>query len=257
MRWAGSILLNKLPKEAHVNHLKPATFVLVHGAWHGGWCWQKLTPLLRAAGHEVYTPTLTGLGERAHLLSPQIGLDTHIADIAAVLDYEDLHNVILVGHSYGSMVITGVAEAAAQRLDHLVFLDAFIPQNGQSLFDTIPDQGAAMRKIAAESGDGWKVPLSQATFGVTDEADVAWMTARITAHPLRSFEEPVRLTDRAALAVPRSYILCRKEGPSGFDSFALQAQRDGWGYYELMTGHDAMITVPEALATILLAVASA
>jgi len=228
------------------------TFVLVHGAWHGGWCWKKLTPLLRAAGHEVYTPTLSGLGERAHLLSPQIGLETHIADIAALLEYEDLHDVVLVGHSYGSMVITGVAEVAARRLAHLAFLDAFIPQDGQSLFDTIPDHGAAMQKIAAEAGDGWYVPLDKATFGVTDEADVAWMATRITAQPLRTFTEPVRLTDPAALALPRSYILCRKEEPSLFDAFAEQAQAAGWGYDELRACHDAMITEPAALAQILL-----
>jgi pimeloyl-ACP methyl ester carboxylesterase len=232
------------------------TFVLVHGAWHGGWCWKKLTPLLRAAGHEVYTPTLSGLGERAHLLSPQIGLATHIADIAALLEYEDLHNVVLVGHSYGGMVITGVAEVSARRLAHLVFLDAFVPQDGQSLFDTIPDHGAAMKKIAEEAGNGWNVPLENATFGVTDEADITWLSTRITAQPLRSFEEPVRLSDPAALTLPRSYVLCRKEGPSLFPAFAEQAQRDGWGYYELMTSHDAMITVPEELADILVKVAS-
>jgi len=236
---------------------KQATFVLVHGAWHGGWCWKKLTPLLRAAGHEVITPTLTGLAERAHLLSPEIGLDTHIADVAGLLEYEDLHNVVLVGHSYGGMVIAGVAEKAAELLAHLVFLDAFVPQDGQSLFDTIPDHGAAMRKIAEESGDGWRVPLGKATFGVTDEIDVAWMIPRITPQPLRSFEEPVRLTNQAALALPRSYILCRQDEPSLFDPFAKQAQYTGWGYYELMTGHDAMITMPEALATILLEVVAA
>jgi pimeloyl-ACP methyl ester carboxylesterase len=173
-----------------------------------------------------------------------------------MLDYEDLQNVILVGHSYGSMVITGVAEAAAQRLDHLVFLDAFIPQDGQSLFDTIPDQGAAMRKIAAESGDGWKVSLSQATFGVTDEADVAWISARMTPQPLRTFEEPVQLTNPAAHALPRSYILCRQDEPTLFDSHAQRVKSEGWGYFELRTGHDAMITAPAELADILLRVAA-
>ena len=131
----------------------------------------------------------------------------------------------------------------------LVFLDAFVPQDGQSLFDTIPDHGAAMKKIAEESGDGWKVPLGRATFGMTDENDVAWMAPRITPQPLRSFEEPVRLTNQAALALPRSYILCRQDEPSLFDPFAKHAHSTGWGYYELMTCHDAMITMPEALAT--------
>ncbi len=235
---------------------KGATFVLIHGAWHGGWCWKKLTPLLRAAGHDVYTPTLTGLGERAHLLSPQIGLGTHIEDIRALLEYEDLHNVILVGHSYGGMVIAGVAEVAAQRLSHLIFLDAFVPLDGQSVLDTRSDRGAPVRKIAQESGDGWKVPIVNATFGVTDEADVAWMSARMTPQPLRTFEEPVRLTNPAAHALPRSYILCRQDEPTLFDSHAQRVKSEGWGYFELRTGHDVMITAPEELALILLKVAA-
>jgi pimeloyl-ACP methyl ester carboxylesterase len=239
-----------------MSQMESSTFVLVHGAWHGGWCWKKLTPLLQAAGHEVFTPTLTGLDERAHLLTPQIGLDTHIADITAVLDYEDLRNVILVGHSYGGMVITGVAELAAHRLSHLVYLDAFIPQDGQALLDTLPDHGASVRKIAAESGDGWKVPVGKATFGVTDEADVKWMVARMTPQPFRPFVEPVRLTNPTALALPRRYILCRQDKPTLFDSHAQRASREGWGYSELQTGHDTMITVPEALGNILLEVAS-
>jgi pimeloyl-ACP methyl ester carboxylesterase len=191
------------------------------------------------------------------LLSPQIGLNTHIADVAGLLEYEDLYNVILVGHSYGGMVITGVAEVAARRLTQLVFLDAFVPGHGQSLFDTIPDHGAAMRKIAEEAGEGWHIPLSNATFGVTDEADIAWMATRITSQPLRTFEEPVRLTDPAAIELPRSYILCRQDEPSLFDPFAEQAQGDGWNYRELRTGHDAMISAPAELASILLKTALA
>lgn len=243
-------------KEAEMNQIKRAVFVLVHGAWHGGWCWKKLTPLLRAAGHNVYTPTLTGLGERAHLLNPQIGLGTHIEDICALLEYEDLRNVILLGHSYGGMVITGVAEVAAQRLSHLIFLDAFVPLDGQSVLDTRSDGGAPVRKIAQELGDGWKVPIAKATFGVTDEADVAWMSARITPQPLRTFEEPVRLTNPATLALPRSYILCRQNEPTLFDAHAQRVKNEGWGYFELLTGHDAMITAPTELASILLEVAS-
>ena len=232
------------------------TFVLVHGAWHGGWCWKKLTPLLRAAGHEVYTPTLSGLGERAHLLSPQIGLATHIADIVALLEYEDLHNVILVGHSYGSMVIAGVAERAVSRLTHLVYLDAFVSQDGQSLFDTRPDKGAPVRERAEKAGDGWQLPAGGSTFGVTDETDVQWLAARLTPQPLKCFTEPLRLTNPAALALPRTYILCRQGEASIFDAHAERAQRAGWHCHELRTGHDAMITVPEELANLLLTIAS-
>ena len=231
--------------------MNSTTFVLVHGAWHGGWCWKKLTPRLKAAGHEVYTPTLTGLGERAHLLNPQVGLDTHIDDIVALLDYEDLHNVILVGHSYAGMVIAGVAERAAERLAHLVYLDAFVPQDGQSLLDTLPDGGATVRQQAATAGDGWQVPAGADTFGVTDAADVQWLTARLTPQPLKSFTEPLRLPNPAALALSRTYIVCRQDKASFFDPHAEQAQRAGWNCHELRTGHDAMISAPAALATIL------
>lgn len=239
-----------------MNQLKSITFVLVHGAWHGGWCWQKLPPLLRAAGHETFAPTLSGLGERAHLLNPQVGLATHVDDIVALLDDEDLPNVILVGHSYGSMVIAGVAERAASRLAHLVYLDAFVPQDGQSLLDTLPDKGAAVRERAEKIGDGWLVPAGADTFGVTAEADVQWLTARLTPHPLKSFTEPVRLTNPAARALPRTYILCRQGEASIFDAHAERAQRAGWHCHELRIGHDAMITAPEELANLLLTIAS-
>ncbi len=158
-----------------------AIFVLVHGAWHGGWCWQRVARLLRAAGHDVYTPTLTGLGERAHLLSPAIGLDTHIKDILGVLFYEDLRDVVLVGHSYAGMVITGVAEQTAKRLRHLVYLDAFVPWEGQSLLDLMGETEALIvRERAARDGDGWCVPpLPLEAFGVTKPADLAWAGARI------------------------------------------------------------------------------
>lgn len=238
------------------NITKPVTFVLVHGAWHGGWCWKKLTPLLRAAGHELFAPTLTGLGERAHLLNPQVGLNTHIDDIVALLEYEDLHNVILVGHSYGSMVIAGVAERAASRLAHLVYLDAFVPQDGQSLLDTLPDAGESVRKNAETLGEGWMVPAGADTFGVTAAADVQWLTARLTPQPLKCFTEAVCLTNPAARALPHSYILCRQDNSSFFAVYAAQAERAGWHCYELRTGHDAMITVPEELANLLLTIAS-
>ena len=146
-----------------------ATFVLVHGAWHGGWCWKKVTPLLRAAGHEVYTPTLTGLGERAHLLTREVDLDTHIRDIINVLEYEELRDVILVGHSYAGMVIAGVADRVPARLAHLVYLDAFVPRDGQaSLSLSPPELEAHLRAQALAEGDGWRVPAPPAAwYGVT------------------------------------------------------------------------------------------
>ena len=240
-----------------MNQSESAPFVLVHGAWHGGWCWKKLIPLLRAAGHDLFAPTLTGLGERAHLLSPQVGLNSHIEDIVALFEYEDLKNVILVGHSYGGMVITGVAERVASRLAHLVYLDAFVPQDGQSLLDTLPDKGATVREHAASAGEGWQVPAGADPFGVTDAVDVQWLTTRLTPQPLKSFTEPVHLTNPAARTVPRTYILCRQDNATIFDVHAEQAKRTGWNVHELRTGHDAMISVAQELAGLLLTVASA
>src|SRR5437763_8418345 len=144
-----------------------STYLLVHGGWHGGWYWGRVTPLLREAGHEVFTPTLTGLGERAHLLSPEIDLDTHIRDVLGVIKYEDLHDLILVGHSYAGMIITAVAEQAVARLRHLVYLDAFIPENGESLIDVIgTDFAATFRDLVQTKGDGCETSASAArSFG--------------------------------------------------------------------------------------------
>jgi pimeloyl-ACP methyl ester carboxylesterase len=229
-----------------------AAYVLIHGAWHGGWCWARVAPLLRAAGHEVYTPTLTGLGERAHLLSPSVGLETHVEDVLGVLHYEDLRNVVLVGHSYGGMVITGVAEQAADRLAHLVYLDAFIPGDGQSLFDLMPaDRVAAYRGLAASAGEGWRIPAPPVErYGVTAEADLQWAGPRVGPHPLLTMEQPVRCSTGAGAALPKTYIYCAEF--AAFAPFAEQAQADpAWRYHELPTGHDAMVTMPRQLADLL------
>lgn len=187
-----------------------ATYVLVHGAWHGGWCWKKVTPLLRAAGHDVFTPTLTGLGERVHLLTPAVGLETHIQDVLGVVHYEDLRQVILVGHSYGGMVITGVAHQATDRLAHLVYLDAFVPHDGQCLLDLPPpEMAAAQREQAKTIGDGWRVPpLPLEAFGVTDQADLRWAGPKVGDQPRLTFEQPVRYASEAGAALPRTYISC-------------------------------------------------
>jgi pimeloyl-ACP methyl ester carboxylesterase len=243
-----------------------ATFVLVHGAWHGGWCWRKLTPLLRAAGHEVYTPTLTGLGERVHLGHPDVGLATHVQDVVNVLEYEDLSDVILVGHSYGGMVIAGVASAAPGRLGHLVYLDAFVPEDGQSMLDLgPPERRESMTRRVREEGDGWRLPSLQPVpwdqfvrevYRVTDEAEVAWLTARLGPHPFKTIADPVRATNPAAAALPRTYIRCRDYPNSAFDQFAAQAAApgSGWRYHLLPTSHDAMVTLPRELADLLLAI---
>jgi pimeloyl-ACP methyl ester carboxylesterase len=232
-----------------------AAFVLIHGAWHGGWCWQRVAPRLRAAGHEVYTPTLTGLGERAHLASPAIDLETHVTDVLAVLSYEDLHDAILVGHSYGGAVATIVTDRVPDRIARLVYLDAPIPTAGQCLLDVLnPAQAAAFRASAARDGDGWRfAPNAPAALGLDDPADVAWAGPRLTPQPLATFTQPVRLTG-AGSGVPRAYVFCAPARPgSRLPEFAAQALAAGWRYQEITTGHDAMISEPAETATALLA----
>lgn len=226
--------------------------VLVHGAWHGGWCWKNVTPLLTAAGHRVYTPTLTGLGDRAHLARPDVNLDTHIQDVVAFLEMEDLREVMLVGHSYAGMVISAVAERARPRLRSLVYLDAFVPENGKRMIDYIPqpERRAAMVKSGQETGYATPIPLK--VFGVTREDDLAWANPRIVKQPFHTFDQPVRLARPAASGLPRAFIACTNPASGTFDQFANVIKKDAsWKFYDLPTGHDAMITVPQELARIL------
>ncbi len=237
-----------------------ATYVLVHGGGHGGWCYQRVARLLRASGHEVYAPTLTGLGERSHLLNPGVDLDLHIADVTAVLHYEDLRDVILVGHSYGGMVITGVADRASDRIGRLVYLDAATPVNGQSLLDVAGPIIEATRP-AGQVVDGVELVLLPSPdaglfYGVTDPDDVAWMGERLTAHPWKCFEQPLRLTNEAALwAIPQYQISCSSTVPTR-DPEMMQKLRAAGRLWEIDTGHDLMITEPEAVADALLQVAA-
>ena len=246
-----------------------ATFVLVHGGWHGGWCWQKVIPFLEAAGHEVYAPTLTGLAERAAELSPDIGLDTHIQDVVGLLQEKNLHGVILVGHSYGGMVITGVVDAVPERIAHLVYLDTFVPRDGESMAGVVPLLRYVLRKQAQAHGDGWRVD-SQGTYGVTTEPDRSWVLSKVTPQPLKTLEQPLHLKNPAIVsATPRTHIECTSGG--FFSSFmqylrvyraipylgrrrALPPTEAGWRLRQLPTGHDAMITMPRELADLLLEV---
>ena len=152
------------------------TFVLVHGAWHGGWCWREVAGRLQSAGHRVFAPTLTGLADRSHLLTRETGLETHILDIVNLLEWEGLDDAVLCGHSYGGMVVTGAADRAAGRLRALVYLDAFVPADGQSLSDMAPPERVdGMLRDAAERGDGWKVPPLPASAWLDDPAQQAWV----------------------------------------------------------------------------------
>ena len=229
-----------------------ATFLIAHGAWSAAWGWKKMRPLLQARGHALYTPTYTGLGERAHLASREVGLQTHIADVLGTLEFEDLRDVVLVGHSYGGMVATGVADRARARLRRLVYLDAFVPRDGQSLLDLLPaDVRERMREAARTAGDGWRVPPNPVPPD-TSETDLAWLMPRRVMHPLRAFEEPIRLSGPEG-AAPRAYIYCTRIAPGDvFGPFAERARREaGWQYLELEASHSPNVTAPEALAALL------
>jgi pimeloyl-ACP methyl ester carboxylesterase len=238
-----------------------ATYVLVHGGGHGGWCYQPVARILRSAGHEVYAPTLTGLGERSHLLSPAIDLDMHIRDVVAVLYYEDLRDVILVGHSYGGMVITGVADRAADRVGRLVYLDAANPVNGQSLVDVAGPVIEMTRPLGAVV-DGVELVLLPAPgagmfYGVTDPEDAAWMDERLTGHPWRCFEQKLVLTNEAAYsAIPQYHIVCTSTLATRDPELVANARAQG-RLWEIDTGHDLMLTEPEPVADRLLQVADA
>jgi pimeloyl-ACP methyl ester carboxylesterase len=233
-----------------------ATYVLVHGGGHGGWCYQRVARLLRGAGHDVYTPTLTGLGERSHLRSANVDLDLHIGDVVAVLEYEDLHDVVLVGHSYGGMVITGVADRAADRIGRIVYLDAATPVNGQSLVDVAGPVIEAVRPMG-EVVDGLELVLLPAPdagllYGVTEPADLAWMADRLTGHPWQCFEQPLRLTNEAALwAIPQYHIVCASTLATR-DPDLMARAREAGRLWVIDTGHDLMITEPQAVASALL-----
>jgi len=237
-----------------------ATFVLVPGGAHGGWCYQKVTPLLREAGHVVYPLTLTGVGERSHLLRPGIDLDVHLADVTAVLRYEGLRDVILVGHSYGGMVVTGAADRAADRIGRLVYLDAANPRNGESLVDVTEGAIAAVRAFG-QVVDGVELvllpsPEAGLMYGVTDPDDLAWMAQRLTGHPWRCFEQPLKLTNEAALwAIPQYHIVCTSTLETRDPDLVAGARAQG-RLWAIDTGHDLMITEPVAVAEALLAVAA-
>jgi pimeloyl-ACP methyl ester carboxylesterase len=231
-----------------------ATFVLVHGAWHGGWCWIKVARLLTDAAHTVYTPTLTGLGDRAHLARPEIDLELHVQDLVATLDTDELRNVVLVGHSYAGMVITGAAVRVPNRIGRLVYLDAFVPDAGQSLLSLQkPERADAIRRAAETDGEGWRIPpFSPERFGVTSERDTEWLKRHLVAQPLRTFEQPV--AQAAPGKIPRTYIYCSKPAMGAFDQFAERLRDDRkWRFHDVKTGHDAMVTAPGEVAKILMA----
>lgn len=235
---------------------KKATFVLIHGAWHGGWAWKKVRPLLQAARHDVFTPTLTGLGERAHLANPAVDLDTHIQDVINLLEYEDLRDVILAGHSYAGMVITGVAAKAPSRLAQLVYVDAFLPENGKSLNDYVPSFVANYEENVRKNGDGWRLPFAGAltlqALGITDAADIAWMSPRMVDQPYKTFTQPVKSASNATRNIRSVYFLS-SDRPHHVAA-AKRARDQGFKIVNILgAGHDVMVTQSLELSAELIA----
>lgn len=230
-----------------------AVFVFVHGAWHGGWCWKETAAALRAEGHEVHTPTLTGLGERSHLLHAGITPDTHVQDIVNTLQWRDLTGVILVGHSYGGIVITGVASQVPEKLSALVYLDAFAPEeSGTPIFAKAnPARMAAFMK-QIEAGAIGLEPDEAAKTWVEDTETLKLLLSKCTPHPKGCFEYGVTLTGREHEVRHRHYIVAAQNTQSPFQAeYARVRDRPGWTSEEISTWHDAMIEAPNELAAIL------
>lgn len=234
-----------------------ATFVLVHGAWHGSWCWKRVRKAIEAMGHEVFTPTLTGVGERSHLLSPQVNLDTHIDDVANLIRWEELSDVVLCGHSYGGCVISGVADRVPDRIGALVYLDAFVLENGQSLHDTLPPAQRQMQvDLTQQYGEGWKVPPIPAEVFAVNAIDREWVNSQCTMQPIATFQQALSLTGNVAAAGKTTFILASGWNDSPFPQFFERAKVQGWKTLALPCGHDVMLDMPEELTKALLRAAA-
>jgi len=227
--------------------------VLVHGAWHGAWCWNKVLPLLREKGFTVYTPTQTGVGERTNELSKNISVDTFIQDIADFLTTHDLHDVVLVGHSFAGISISGVADRMPERIRHLVYLDALLLQSGQKVFDIIPpEMAAARRELAMQTSNGLSLPVPDPkAFGVTDEVDAQWVKDNCTPHPLSTYETTLHLKHPLGNGLPVSYIAVTPHYLATTSSRDYARSRSDWQYAEIAAGHDAMVTSPAHLCRLL------
>jgi pimeloyl-ACP methyl ester carboxylesterase len=234
------------------------TFVLVHGAFEGGWCWSRVARRLRLEGHDVFTPTLTGSGERFHLLSRDVSLATHIEDVSAVLRYEELSDVVLVGHSYGGTVVTGVADRERDRVRRVIYLDASAPVNGQAASGAFAE-GTADKLAEMAASEAWLLPpLPASAVGVTDPLDVALLERHRHPHPMRTLIEPLQL-EHGDTRLPRTYVSCTRHaglvelfGVDPLLPFVERARREGWDLREIAAGHDVMLTAPEGLAEVLL-----
>lgn len=238
---------------------KGRTFVLIHGAWHGGWCWGPVADILRAKGHKVYAPSLTGLADRSHLLSMSINLDTHIADIVNLFKWEDIQNAVLVGHSYAGWPISGAVEKVLPQVASIVYLDAFMPENGQKGMDLSSSQfQAQLREAIAKGEAGRPVPKAEA-FKILDPKNIPWVQAKMTPQPTGLATSPIVLTGARDKVAKKTYIRAAEYPQPNFDAALAKCKADkSWRTFEFKaseSGHDVMVDAPQRLAEILMEVA--
>jgi len=249
----GTAALGAAPAAAQSGQRK--TFVLVHGAWHGAWCWRRVADLLEAQGHKVFVPTLTGLGDKSHLLGPQVNLTTHITDVVNMIKWEDLKDIVLVGHSYGGYIITGVAEQLGPSIASIVFLDAFVPENGESLAAGASKPVTDALAAAKGKGEITLKPVPASVFRV-NEADRAWVDAKCTPQPIATMEETIKVTGARDKIAKKAYIRAKGYPSIPFDAMQTKYKANTtWRSYEMTAGHDAMVDQPKELTNILIAVA--
>lgn len=233
-----------------------STFVLCHGAWGGGWSWVRVAKILRDAGHDVFVPTYTGLGERTHLATPEVGLHTHIKDVRNVIKYERLEDFVLVGHSYGGMVITGVADQEWQKISRIVYLDAFLPNDGQSLNDLsgrdiTPE---TLRNSEEKGGGGWRLPRPEGSLHPDlSDSDRAWIESLTSMQPVNTFTDKLSLSGNHLKIAEKIYVLCTTVKETPFYQFAdWTRSQDDWKTVDLPTHHHLLQSMPEETAAIIL-----
>ena len=232
----------------------PLTFVLVHGAWHGGWCWRLVADLLRDDGHLVFTPTLTGFGERVHLTRPDLTLEDFATDLVNVIKAEELSEIILVGHSFGGNAVSVVADRVPELLKHLVYLDTLLLKNGESMFSQLDPAVVGQRIESAEKTSGGLTipPPSPEFFGVVDPADAEWLRRRMTSLPLNCYQVPIRLEHPLGNGLGKTYIACTNPVyQPALQTHEWVKRQSDWQYLELATGHYAVVISPKQLAAIL------
>jgi pimeloyl-ACP methyl ester carboxylesterase len=257
MSAAGALSVSS-SRKASAQIASPRTFVLVPGAWHGGWCWRYVAEILRTEGHSVYTVTQTGLGERSHLLSRSITVDTFVDDVANLLQWEQLEQVVLVGHSFGGLSISGVADRMPERLRQLVYLDSLILEDGQTPFSVVPSEIVAARlKAAEESSQGLSLPIPDPKdIGLLRDEEQRFVRSRLTPHPLSTYTSPMRIKNPVGNGVPSIYIHCSEPAYAPVAKSFVWARDRGWPIVELETGHVAMVSAPAEVARTLIRITS-